>query len=496
MARQVDIRFGVNAQGVPQKLEQITRKLKQINNEYKKFEKGIDIKINTKASSREIEMLSSKFGELTKAQNQTALMSQRIAYGVENLGKSMGKTNKTTKESTNNILALALAYRTLRITQGLVKDQMNLESAITNVGVASQMTSSEIIKLRGLFQDMSATMPISATELAKVANMLVRTGQSFADAQKITAESGKLAVASGDDMQKTAQIVTKILVALKLDTDNLEDAFNTLHTTTLKTPTNLAELGDSMKAAAGSMGAFISITDQSGYALDGYKQKLLETASSSIGAFRSMGRSASQSGLHVRIMTSTMVSMRNSAKKILDEKLLQKAVTVPREMTDGTIKNVQLTADTISKMAQEDLPSAINLMSKLYSDGIISMQDVLQIFTKRHGLYIANLFKEINGNLDEFNESITKGADYLVDFDKQMMNVNNQLQLFKNQLTKVVADKSIITIKDGMNGLLMVANDLMEEDIGGALIGWGTSMSIVGASSIAVAAGLMTKEVM
>lgn len=249
MARQVDIRFGVNAQGVPQKLEQITRKLKQINNEYKKFEKGIDIKINTKASSKEIEMLSSKFGELTKAQNQTALMSQRIAYGVENLGKSMGKTNKTTKESTNNILALALAYRTLRITQGLVKDQMNLESAITNVGVASQMTSSEIVKLRGLFQDMSATMPISATELAKVANMLVRTGQSFADAQKITAESGKLAVASGDDMQKTAQIVTKILVALKLDTDNLEDAFNTLHTTTLKTPTNLAELGDSMKQA-------------------------------------------------------------------------------------------------------------------------------------------------------------------------------------------------------------------------------------------------------
>ena len=65
MARQVDIRFGVNAQGVPQKLEQITRKLKQINNEYKKFEKGIDIKINTKASSKEIEMLSSKFGELT-----------------------------------------------------------------------------------------------------------------------------------------------------------------------------------------------------------------------------------------------------------------------------------------------------------------------------------------------------------------------------------------------------------------------------------------------
>ena len=48
--------------------------------------------------------------------------------------------------------------------------------------------------------------------------------------------------------------------------------------------------------SAGAMGAFISITDKSGDSLDEYKQSLLEMSAASIGAFRGMGRSASQSG--------------------------------------------------------------------------------------------------------------------------------------------------------------------------------------------------------
>lgn len=129
--------------------------------------------------------------------------------------------------------------------------------------------------------------------------------------------------------------------------------------------------------------------------------------------------------------------------------------------------------DALSKMTKEDLPKALEIMSKMYIEGKLSTQVMQKMFTARHFMEISNLLIDINGNTDEFVNRIAKGVDYSNDFYKKMFDINQQVKMlgnnFKNS-TKgfgAIATKSITGSIMGLNSILQKTPEGLSEVVGG-----------------------------
>jgi hypothetical protein len=97
---------------------------------------------------------------------------------------------------------------------------------------------------------------------------------------------------------------------------------------------------------------------------------------------------------------------------------------------DGT----KLTFERFSEIAKEDVYDAIQLLLNNF-DKLSAQQYTLQkMFTARHWTKIASLLASMGGNVESFVTEMTTGNEVAEDYEKQMKNLNNQLeQLQKSQ---------------------------------------------------------------
>lgn len=128
----------------------------------------------------------------------------------------------------------------------------------------------------------------------------------------------------------------------------------------------------------------------------------------------------------------------------------------------GTNSNV-LNADVLSQLAKKDLPLAIELMSKLKVEGVLTSQTLQKMFTQRHALDLEVLLGQVNGDINNLVKNITQGKDYVADFEAQMFTMTNQLQLFKQNLEHISAD-GMYYLGDALTGVVYAFNQLVAEN--------------------------------
>lgn len=128
----------------------------------------------------------------------------------------------------------------------------------------------------------------------------------------------------------------------------------------------------------------------------------------------------------------------------------------------GTNSNV-LNADVLSQLAKKDLPLAIELMSKLKVEGVLTSQTLQKMFTQRHSLDLEVLLGQVNGDINNLVSNITQGKDYVADFEAQMFTMTNQLQLFKQNLEHISAD-GMYYLGDAITGVAYAFNKLVAEN--------------------------------
>lgn len=128
----------------------------------------------------------------------------------------------------------------------------------------------------------------------------------------------------------------------------------------------------------------------------------------------------------------------------------------------GTNSNV-LNADVLSQLAKKDLPLAIELMSKLKVEGVLTSQTLQKMFTQRHALDLEVLLGQVNGDINNLVSNITQGKDYVADFEAQMFTMTNQLQLFKQNLEHISAD-GMYYLGDALTGVVYAFNKLVAEN--------------------------------
>lgn len=156
-------------------------------------------------------------------------------------------------------------------------------------------------------------------------------------------------------------------------------------------------------------------------------------------------------GTKIKNMFSKISAGEKSAKLLFDQ-----AMRINNIKVDS---NEIFNFDKLSELSKKDLPRAVELLSKWYTEGKLSTQVMQKMFTGRHFMEISNALIQINGDIDTFVNGITKGVSYSADFDKNMLNINNQWKQFLNNVN---AMGQTMFVGDSITGILIGANSLLK----------------------------------
>ena len=504
LSRQTNIDVRVNSHSAVTGIKNLKKAFEQLNSTVKQTLGkdgtikvkvdfgGVDISVLKQFSSglRSLNKQLSEYEQNLVKLNQTGTTVNLVQNHITNNIKKTGvQAEQTQKKIAGYAMATAMTFRYLA---GTSKDLMRLTDSTYALGVAGQMNLSTISKLNNEFTKMSTTVPVTALGLSEAVNNLIRTGRSFEESKEIIKEVALLSVATGDSLAESAQIATKVMVALDINASKTTETLNTMHSTAITTASDMTYLADAFKNVAGTASVLVKSAGKSGAELDNYKQQVLDLTMAMTGSLANLGLSASNAGTKIKVLFSKLSAGEKSARNLFDE-----AMRVNDIRVDGDLFNF----DKLAEMTRTDLPKAVELISELYVQGKLSTQVMQKMFTGRHFMEASNLFLQINGNVKAFSESITKNNNYLTDYYKNMFNINNQFTLLLNNL-KGINTIASGTFLDGLTGSLASLNSVISyaNNGEGSLASLAKVMLDIGAGStqvmaMSIAFGLLTKSI-
>lgn len=465
MPRQVNINVNVDSAKAVKGVQSLKKAFEDlgtvVNKELPKD--GIKIKIDTDSFDiKTLRSLNTAIRTLSKNMNSFQDVMSNYSktgnvFNVTNnkITNNIIKQKQAVKELNTDLIGVTLTFEIFRRNlASALKTYSELNSATFGIGIAGQMNLSEIDKLNESFLTLATTVPATATEMAKAVDDLIRTGRSYEDSRKIIEQVAVLSTASGDSLKDTAQVVTKVMVALGISGDRVKETLTSMHSTAIQTASDMGYLAEGFKNVAGTVSVMATKSGLAGEELDDYKQSLLDVTMASIGAFSNLGLSASQAGTKVKQAFGRLTTAEKVARNMFDDAMKLNNVKI-----DG---DKMFDFDALSKMAQEDLPKALEFLSKLTIEGKVSQQVLQKMFTARHFMDVSHLLTLINGDIETFVNGISKGVDYSADFQKKMYDVNEQVKLLKNNIE---ASFSTIgkTVTDGTTGVLLGVNSTLSE---------------------------------
>ena len=267
--RMVNIGFNVQTSKAVSELAKLKKDLEGIQKVVLEINKQkIDLGIDTKKFNSASKATDKLAESVKKLKDSTQGINDSLNVDVSGLAKAKNYTTALSTEvkkvdpnkhlgiDKNTISSYTQLYAIVRLLRVGFDEFMKLEDATYNLGVVAQMSNAQIQGLRQTMIDMGQDVPIKITEITKAMNETMRTGKTYAEALNLVNNASKLAVASGEDLSDSMQIVNKIFVALKINANNTQDvadAMQNLHATATFTATDLAGLGESAKSWVNSL---------------------------------------------------------------------------------------------------------------------------------------------------------------------------------------------------------------------------------------------------
>lgn len=410
---------------------------------------------------------------IVKQLNRIEVAQVKLRRSAEETNKKLSEKPEKVKENVDEIIgafaklqiglsAVSLTYQSFLSLFDKVSNYTKVESNIANLNIASNKGLGDMRSTLKEFLGMSSEIPKNVNELITTADALVRTGRTYKEALEITKETAKLSVATGEDLDSTAKTVTKVMVSLGIESKQVKDVLNILHSTAIQTASSMESISGGMNQVAGSLGAIAQSSGRSGEELAKYKKELLEVGAVGLGVMNNLGKSASESGTKVKVLFTRLITMEKTARGLFNKDTKDYKLDDKYMKALGTSSN-KLDADVLSQLARKDLPLAIELMSKLKVEGVVTGQTIQKMFTQRHALDMEVYLGQVNGNIQNIVDTVTKGKDYMTDFKAQMFTLTNQVELFKNNLNTISVD-GVDLVKGTFTSLLYIFNQLMKNN--------------------------------
>ena len=275
----------------------VTGDLNELTEQSKKFmgsflsDKGLKSNLDSIISSiNRLQTEMSQVGTNTKGLDE-------YRNELKKLQSDYNKMSKSTGESIGGTLTqFAGYYAMLNVGRTAFRGFMELEDATYNLGVVAQKSKYEMEDLRKTVIGMSIGTANTATEMANAMNTVMRAGMDYATAQAVVSATSKLAVASGEDLASSIDIVNKIFIALKINAEDADEAVQDLHATATFTATDMEGLGSSARQYIGALGVLASTTSKNNEELGKYRVSLMKTGNALTGILANMGRAPEQAG--------------------------------------------------------------------------------------------------------------------------------------------------------------------------------------------------------
>lgn len=290
-----------------------------------------------------------------------------------------------------------------------------------------------------------------------------------------------------EELSYVSQILAKSLVAFKLEAEDATYVAQSLHSAVLETPLSLEKMKNALNNSASAFGSFLTFTDKTGESLKEYKRELFDTASALTGALVKAGNKASTSGITLRNFLVKLVATTKTGKMAFNDLRL--------ETEKGAMSFTQF-----ANVAKKDLPSAINILLKntdLLRNNIDTMRKVFDARQMTRIIAMLDLVGQ-SGSIEAYNKEITKSRDVITDYEKQLANLDNMVQIFYGNIEKAKAEnltftKSIIAdVLPAVNKLLSAFGEF-NNGLGGILVqvGLSTNAILLMAGALGVLKGKM-----
>ncbi|MGL5962552.1 MAG: phage tail tape measure protein [Cetobacterium sp.] len=443
MSRTSNIDIAVNSGRGVSTIKSLKEAFIKLNNAKEKLGKGGKIELEVQLKGLDpttlnaiVSGLDKVTGSMSKLDVATSKMEankKRVNITIKDTSKVInnykstvaGVTKENEKMGASALTQMYIFREASRILKTSITDYLNYESSVIKLGIASGKTMSEIDGLRATMSNMSRHLPQTASELVGIADILVRVGRSSEDAQKIAKGIAVMATSSGQSIESIGKTTSKIMTALQLDAESTTNVLNTLYSVSIKTASGVEYLGEMFKNVSGSLSLFAESSGKVGDSLEEYNLRNIAIIASLSGIFANMGIEAGSAGQKTKVLLNSLMAFKPVGMRMLNEEL---------EKSNIMLNGVKATAKDIQGLAQDDLESAINLLSNLTSNGTISYETIQKLFGLRHAPELAVVLKAINGDIGSIISTTAKGLDVYKDFNKKLFDTTDRLKMFSNQL--------------------------------------------------------------
>ena len=312
-----------------------------------------------------------------------------------------------------------------------VKTAADFDSAMSRVAAVSGATGSDFDKLRDKAREMGAKTKFSATEAADAMNYMAMAGWKTEDMLSGIEGIMYLAVASGEDLATTSDIVTDALTAFGLTAGDSGHFADVLAAASSNANTNVSMLGETFKYCAPVAGAL-------GFSV--------EDTAEAIGLMGNAGIKASQAGTSMRsIMTNLTGDVKLSGAAIGD-------VTIATTNADGSMRSLSaILADcrvAFGGMTEaEKANNAETLVGKNAMSGFLALMNAAP-----------EDIAKVSGAVNNCKDAAKNMADTMQD------NLEGQLTILKSQLQELAISfgdllmPAVRSIVFGLQGMVDVLN--------------------------------------
>lgn len=339
---------------------------------------------------------------------------------------------------------------------------MDYERKITSLGIAGGMsTPTQIMRTSNQIIGEVAGTPTSPTQYIDTLQEVIKTGRDYAEAQAIVQNANKIAGASFDNLATTTDVLNKQLMALDLEptAERVTKFANQFHNALMNTALDVSGVSNAIKQSGTVFSALGQMAETAGVEnLDAYKEKLFEYNLALTGELVQRGKSGGQAGTTIRNIFTKLTQLDNTGVKRLESDL-QKA-------TESQLQQAGFSsAKELQQLIQVDFQQAVNGVSKLINEGVISFSTIQKMFTERHSSSALALFSAVNGDLDQFTKKMTEGKDVVQDQTRAWANWASQIDavkvnfsLIKQNMVSGFGSAPLLLGAKGLNETLTLLN--------------------------------------
>lgn len=318
-----------------------------MNEEKVKIDLDIDIRNlseNIQTSITKIDALEKKFNELEqKGGKSTETLSNKVGEMGEGLEK-LSRTGQT--------LTKALTLPILGFGAAAIKTSADFEMGMAEVAAISGASKYELEKLTETARELGSTTFKSSKEAAEAMKYFALAGFDANEIMSVVPTTIDLAVASGMDLGRAADIVSDNISALGLEVSEASDFIDKLAKTSSSSNTTIEMMGEAFKYVA-------PLSNTLGISVD--------ELAASIGILGDNGIKGSMAGTVLRGALSRLVKPTKEMKKTMEKYGIEL-----KKADDGSIEWVETIKGLKEKLGGLDKATQAQALSTLFGQEAMS----------------------------------------------------------------------------------------------------------------------------